>query len=179
MKKIMGYTLLVTLLLAGAGVWAVQKYVLTAAEDNKDISPEALRQAEEVITGAISEEELDSYKEAGKNPFGKDTPAEELTDYHYKEYIHGMSHQKVKASKKWGFYEIHPERISWLLKGLEQADVEHKQVYKNILVKWEEGNFSTIDEDHNAIWNLQNGTIGKATGILSPTEEKDYIEGKK
>jgi len=179
LKKIIGYTLFITLLVVGAGGWVVQKYIFTPGEDKEVASPEDLREAEEVITGAVSEEELDSYEEAGKNPFGKDTPADELTDYHYKEYIHGMSHQKVEASKKWGFYEIHPERITWLLEGLDQADVEHKQVYKDILVKWNEEDFSTIDEDHNAIWNLQNGTIGKATGILSPTEEKEYIEGKK
>ncbi|MDX1771457.1 MAG: DUF6241 domain-containing protein, partial [Planococcaceae bacterium] len=40
---------------------------------------------------------------------------------------------------------------------------------------WEEDDFSRVDEDHNIIWSLQNGTVGRATGILTYEEELRFI----
>lgn len=120
-----------------------------------------------------------SQDKTGNNPFGDDVTQEELTDEHFQEYIHGMSHQKVRAEEKWSFYELTPERVEWLHEALEVADVEHKDVYQTILSKWVEGDFSTAYKDHNAIWELQGGTIGKATGLLSAEEEQAYLESAK
>ena len=39
--------------------------------------------------------------------------------------------------------------------------------------------FSQVDQDHNTVWRLQGGTIGEATGILTPKEEQAYIESHK
>lgn len=128
------------------------------------------------IEGTITEEDLAEFKEQGLNPFGEHTKMDGLTDAMYQEYIHGMSHQKVEANKKWGFYEIHPDRIEWLLDGLDQVNVEHEDAYRSILEKWKDGNFADADVDHNVIWDLQGGTVGKATGILSQEEEQDYVE---
>ncbi|MFD1850086.1 DUF6241 domain-containing protein [Oceanobacillus bengalensis] len=130
------------------------------------------------VQGTITQENLEQYKKEGLNPFGKTTSIEESTIYHYNEYIHGMSHQKVKAEEKWGYYEIHPERIQWLLEGLDVVEINNETVYRKILERWAEGDFSKVDDDHNAIWTLQGGTIGEATGILSPEEEQAYIESK-
>src|SRR5690606_10492420 len=52
------------------------------------------------------------------NPFDDSIAMDELNDSQYQKYIHGISHQKVKASEKWGFYLITEERIQWLLEGL-------------------------------------------------------------
>nr|WP_238482656.1 DUF6241 domain-containing protein [Lederbergia galactosidilytica] len=90
-----------------------------------------------------------------------------------------MSHQKIIADEKWGFYEITPERIDWLLHGLKQTDFKSASLYKDILERWKEGDFSKVDKDHNAIWQLQGGTIGKATGILSPEEEETFLQETK
>lgn len=128
------------------------------------------------IEGTITENDLATFKEQGLNPFGKQTKMKDLTDAMYQEYIHGMSHQKVEANKKWGFYEIHPDRIEWLLDGLDQVNVKHEDVYRSILEKWKDANFAEADEDHNVIWKLQGGTVGKATGILSQKEEQAYVE---
>jgi hypothetical protein len=89
-----------------------------------------------------------------------------------------MSHQKVKAKQKWGFYQITPERIIWLLEGLDLVEVQYEKIYWEILEKWAQEDFSTADEDHNTIWQLQGGTIGEATGVLSPEEEKVYIKSQ-
>ena len=45
-----------------------------------------------------------------------------------------------------------------------------------IVTKWENGDFSEADEDHNYIWKLQKGTLGKARGLLSKEEELLFIE---
>lgn len=132
-----------------------------------------------VASGNITDEDMEELKAKGLNPFGEDKEQSDLTDYDYQEYIHGMSHQKVKADEKWGFYEITEKRIDWLLEGLDKVEVENKLTYKTILIKWADGDFSTVDEDHNRIWELQGGNVGKATGILSPEEEQKYIKSQK
>ncbi|GAB3061863.1 DUF6241 domain-containing protein [Virgibacillus ainsalahensis] len=185
-----------SLILLGFAGWGAYSWLedeepdkTTATEENKTeakekteseqgTEQEELVSQREEIEGVITEDDLAAYTEAGLNPFGMSKQQDELTDRTYQEYIHGMSHQKIKADKKWGFYEIHPQRITWLLDGLEQANVEHESVYKDILKKWEAGNFTSVDEDHNSIWDLQDGTVGKATGILSAEEEQEYVESQ-
>jgi hypothetical protein len=92
--------------------------------------------------------------------------------------IHHMSHQKVKAAKKWGAVLITPALISRLIEIVETNSLQFGQadVYLDILKRWEKGDFSLADKDHNKIWKLQNGTVGKATGLLSSSEEQKYIE---
>ncbi|WP_404451552.1 DUF6241 domain-containing protein [Virgibacillus necropolis] len=147
----------------------------TSGEKEKDAVVKELHENRKNIEGTITEEELTTFKEKELNPFGEETKLVELSDYMYQEYIHGMSHQKVQASKKWGFYEIHPSRITWLLEGLESVKLKHENIYRDILKKWNNGNFSSVDNDHNAVWRLQDGTVGIATGILSSEEEQAYV----
>ncbi|GEN53487.1 MULTISPECIES: DUF6241 domain-containing protein [Halobacillus] len=128
------------------------------------------------VTGTVNAEELRAYERDGKNPFGGEISGPELTDKEYQEYIHGMAHQKVKADEKWTFFEIHPLRISWLLEHLETNDLTHKHVYKQILMKWADEDFSNAVADHNTIWEMQRGTIGKAKRLLTPEEEDEYIK---
>lgn len=94
-----------------------------------------------------------------------------------------MSHQKVIAEDKWGFYEITDDRIAWLLTALEnekvKENVEHLETYQEILVRWSEDDFSEVDKDHNAVWRLQGGNVGIATGILSKEAEEKYIKKTK
>ncbi|RHW36661.1 hypothetical protein D1B33_09670 [Lysinibacillus yapensis] len=92
--------------------------------------------------------------------------------------IHQMSHQKVKASDKWGQYQITQERVNRLLEVAKrnQPAYKHGNVYVDILGKWSEGDFSKADEHHNKVWAILGGNVGQATGLLSPVEEKAYIE---
>ncbi|WP_146116194.1 DUF6241 domain-containing protein [Paenibacillus sp. AR247] len=39
-----------------------------------------------------------------------------------------------------------------------------------------DGDFSTVDDDHNFLWMIENGSIGKAKGILTQKEEKEFIK---
>ncbi|SEI02510.1 hypothetical protein SAMN05192559_107210 [Halobacillus karajensis] len=87
-----------------------------------------------------------------------------------------MSHQKVRAAEKWGFYEMTDERINWLRSAVQtNNDLMDAKLYKEILNKWSKRDFTTIDVDHNR-WRLERGTVGKANGVLTPEEEKEFIE---
>jgi hypothetical protein len=179
-KVIILLTILATLILGFAGYLIVKDLKSTKADSSSEgPSTAKLDDIREFAGGSITEEEMQSFKEQGLNPFGQTTTQEELTDIHFQEYIHGMSHQKVKAPEKWGFYQINSERIDWLLEGLDKSELISRNLYREILEKWANGDFSSADDDHNAIWELQGGTIGKATGVLSSEEEKVYIESQK
>lgn len=128
--------------------------------------------------GMIEDQKEDEYETKNLNPFGHEVSKNEMTDFDFQKYIHGMSHQKVKAHKKWGFYKLTEAKVQWLYEALGQSEVRNHSVYQQILKKWQNENFASIDQDHNTIWRLQGGTIGKASGILSPEEERAYIESR-
>lgn len=93
--------------------------------------------------------------------------------------IHSMSHQKVEAKPKWGFLPMTDERINRLIDvvGHNKSEYgESTEVYLNILIRWSNNEISRVDQDHNIIWSMQGGTIGRATGILTPEQELAYIK---
>ncbi|MCM3729385.1 DUF6241 domain-containing protein [Neobacillus cucumis] len=102
----------------------------------------------------------------------------DMTEDEVMDAIHKMSHQKVESSKKWGAIPLTPGRVDQLLKVVQKNEKNyvHSSVYLDILERWSERDFSSVDRDHNKIWNLQGGTVGKAIGILSAEDEKKYIE---
>ncbi|MFC7062086.1 DUF6241 domain-containing protein [Halobacillus seohaensis] len=169
MKKI--FTIAgVTLFIVCGGIYIFFDMLITGHDEGLKANQEA--------SGKITTEEIADFENEGQNPFGMDIKQEELSGNKIRSYIHGMSHQKVEASKKWGFYQIHDERIDWLLNGLDKTDTINEDIYRDILIKWKAGDFSEVDKDHNTIWNMQGGTVGKTTGILSEEEEKEYINSK-
>ncbi|QHA37901.1 hypothetical protein D5E69_20390 [Rossellomorea marisflavi] len=109
------------------------------------------------------------------NPFEGDvkTPiSEELM----RQYIHAMSHQKVRAGEKWSFFEITDERIAFLLQQLDEKNYKNDEEYREILTQWQKGDFSQVVGDHNTVWSLMGGNIGKAKGLLPAKQEKEYLE---
>ncbi|WP_332696413.1 DUF6241 domain-containing protein [Halalkalibacter lacteus] len=114
-----------------------------------------------------------------------DTPTEEIagslfpedmSEHEVKENIHAMSHSKVRAEAKWSFMLLTKQRVENLIKVIEMNDYEHADLYLDILNSWAVGDFSRADADHNAVWELQGGTVGRATGVLSQEEERLYLE---
>jgi hypothetical protein len=97
-----------------------------------------------------------------------------MTEIEIQDTIHQMSHTKVYADEKWGSIEPTQGRIARLLEVVqENRDVyENSGLYLSILERWQENDFSNAVEDHNEIWNLQDGTIGKATRLLTEEEMK-------
>lgn len=185
MKKILGW--IAGIVLIGVAVGAVLTFVFIKVIDHDGSHTAKGNNNEEVSNhdvDAADEEDAenetdDSEEESGDNPFGDQIDKGSMNDRKFNDYIHEMSHQKVKADAKRGFYEITDERIDWLLKALDKSDPQHKDTYKGILDKWKEGDFSTADQDHNAVWELLDGEVGKATGVMSDEEEKEYVESKK
>lgn len=94
--------------------------------------------------------------------------------------IHAMSHQKIKSEdgKKWSHLQITPERINRLIEIVEhnKEEYQHANLYLDILYSWKEGNFNSAVSDHNKIWKLKDGNVGKATRLLSDEEEELYIK---
>jgi Family of unknown function (DUF6241) len=103
---------------------------------------------------------------------------ENMEESNVQDAIHLMSHQKVEADEKWGSLQISDARIQRLIEVIEmnKNQYDHAYVYLDILNRWMEDDFSKADQDHNAIWRLQGGTIGEATGVLSQEEEEKYIK---
>lgn len=111
-----------------------------------------------------------------KEPVEEEFPLT-MEDYEIAIKIHAMSHQKIEADEKWSFLPLTAERVTRLIDVIEtnQNDYKSSELYLNILNRWSKNDFSQIDKDHNKIWALQGGTIGRATGILSYEEELEYI----
>ena len=87
-----------------------------------------------------------------------------------------MSHQKVVANQKWGHdILITQERVGILIDVVGKNDFTHSNIL-DILNCWYIGDFSQADKDHNAIWKIQNGNIGKARGLLNAVEQLEYLE---
>lgn len=165
------------LIVVMVGIFVILVY--TDSSQSADKTNKERRGTEVRAASTSEEEEVVKVDTEAPNPFGKNSTQEELTDEDYRNYLHKMSHQKVIADEKWGFYEITSERIDWLWQGLDKADLKNKNVYREILERWREDDFSKVDQDHNAIWQLQGGTIGEATGILSPEEEEAFLQETK
>lgn len=95
------------------------------------------------------------------------------------EIIQQMAHQKVIADEKESSIMIIPKRINALLQIVEEnADsYEHSDKYLDILGRWKEGNFNTVDNDHNVVMEIQGTKFigGKARGIATKEQEIHYI----
>ncbi|WP_419955580.1 DUF6241 domain-containing protein [Neobacillus niacini] len=95
--------------------------------------------------------------------------------------VHNMTHQKVEADKKWGSSEITADKVQKLYDVIRNNNFKNgstKQMLLEILEPWLEKDFSNAVSAHNRIWSSQNGNIGKATRLLTPQEELEYIEDK-
>ena len=114
-------------------------------------------------------------KEVRVQPVEEEFPMN-MPDFQVGQVIHQMSHQKIEAEEKWGFLPLTAERVNRLIEVVENGDYQNKDRYLSILNRWSKNDFTQVDEDHNTFWNLQGGNVGKATGILSYEEEKEFIE---
>ncbi|PAQ16118.1 hypothetical protein CD798_03550 [Bacillaceae bacterium SAOS 7] len=85
-----------------------------------------------------------------------------------------MTHQFVIADDKWGAVEMTPKHIDELTEIVSANSYPNKEKMIVILEKWKMGNFEKVDEDHNIIWNIQDGNIGKAKGIMSEKEQEAF-----
>ena len=119
-------------------------------------------------------------EEARKIPIEKEFPYS-MTELDVQIAIHAMSHQKIRAHNddKWDLLLMTPERIERLMKVVEANNVKYRKnldTYLGILNRWKNNDFSRVDKDHNLVWELQNGTKGRAIGIFTSKEELEFIK---
>ncbi|TMU84110.1 hypothetical protein FGG79_18430 [Bacillus sp. BHET2] len=178
-KKTVGIIIGSVLLLTAIGVYIAVGSLDMNFAGNSGTQQDSGNGSVEQTAGAEMNDREDAKKEVkGGNPFDEKvkTPLSEVV---MQQYIHAMSHQKVQAKEKWSYFKITDERIDFLLSQLEINQYDYEETYKDILTSWKEGDFSEAVSDHNKIWRIQEGTIGKATGLLSPKAEEAYISEQK
>jgi len=57
------------------------------------------------------------------------------------------------------------EEIQNLKSIVEKINYEDREKLLDILNRWEKGDFSQADKEHNYVWEKLGGTIGRAVGI--------------
>ncbi|MDQ0199118.1 DUF6241 domain-containing protein [Neobacillus ginsengisoli] len=123
--------------------------------------------------------------EDNKKRFEAATPKDKMPSYETMreeqliQEVHNMTHQLVASERKWGASEIKKDKINKLynvVRNKEFGNNEAKEMILTILTHWILGDFSHAVEDHNLIWSYQGGTVGKATRLLTPLEEQQYIK---
>lgn len=154
----------------GTGYFYVNKdklaaKVSTKQETNKALEKEAKAEIEKSFETVTPKEKMPAY--------------ETMSNSEIIQEVHKMTHQKVKAEQKWGSSEITKDKVLTLynvIKNKHFKKYDEKELLLEILEPWTKGDFSNAVTAHNQIWSVQDGTIGKATRLLTPEEEKDYIE---
>ncbi len=139
-----------------------------------------IKMANQYTNGAMESAEgkkLDYLVE--EDPNGTNTDDIMYADFNEDEVIttmHKMTHQKVVSSKKWGAVEMTSARVNQLYIIVVNSDFENKEGLLYILQKWQDKDFSLVDDDHNYLWKLHGGNVGEATGVFTEEEEKEFVE---
>lgn len=167
-KNKIGMIMVAATLVLGIGIYVSTSFIGSEKEKQhigskveKDVITSLAEAIDEVVT-----KEVDSEKE-----FPLD-----MTEDDIQNAIHHMSHAKVYAVEKWSHLEPTQTRIDQLLYVVERNHtvLDYGELYIRILEKWQAGDFLNAVTDHNSIWDLQGGTIGEATRLLTEDEQVAY-----
>lgn len=163
MVKTIAISLGVLALLAAAGYYFVLQHS-SRGEEITEVA-EKIKEREEV-QDTTANETASSETEA------------DMSEQKLQIHLHHMTHQKVTAPKKIGAVEMTPANIDSLLT-IVQANTdyyEHSDFYLAALTAWQQGDFSNAVNVHNTIWEWQEGTVGRATGLMSAEQESVFVE---
>ena len=171
-KTILISIISIVLLTLGLGYWFISDMNTTLLED-KGVTEASDEGSAEAADEIDQERYIDDGSDSTAND---DIPSEQ----HFMNTLHGMTHQKVYADEKWTLVEMTDERIDDMLAILDQVEgkgeYEHYDLYKQALMKWKNGNFENAVYVHNELWSLNNGSVGKASRLLSADEEQVFVD---
>lgn len=86
--------------------------------------------------------------------------------------IHSLANTLVKAEYKWQCSEVTPKTIDLALEGVEKIKDDYDRMHlRNSLTKWKNGDFYNAVEVHNYVWEMLDGSVGKAEEL-----DKDIIQ---
>ncbi|MEG2017168.1 MAG: DUF6241 domain-containing protein [Clostridium sp.] len=162
LKKILIWLIVIVIVL-GAGLFGYTYYM-----NYKTGKFEAKKNQKEIenIVEDINEEKDSS--EAEEKPEEKELKS---SDYYPEskvyDIMHRMSNTKIIAedNKIWGELLIDSESLGSIKALVSEIDYPDRDYLLSVITKWENGDFSKADEDHNYFWAKLGGTIGKAIGI--------------
>lgn len=87
--------------------------------------------------------------------------------------MHKMANSLIEADAIWGKAEMNRRNVDEMHVALySQNDSDEKKILMEIIQKWDRADFSSVDADHNRIWDLLNGKVGRATGANTKEVEK-------
>lgn len=106
------------------------------------------------------------------NPFGDVNLEDDIEERALRFYLYYMTNQKVDAPNNEGFYEITDERINFLLEVLDHKIYRYESIYRDILMRWKNHDYTSILEEHYKILMLLDKKDGRATRTLTSEEEQ-------
>lgn len=93
------------------------------------------------------------------------------------EILHNMTHQKVRSEEKWGFVQMTEVNLLAVEEVLKEYPAFNQNIdLLAIVTDWLNNDFSNIVAEHNLIWKMKDGSVGRAYGILSPSEEEALVK---
>lgn len=106
------------------------------------------------------EELVDKHEEELKSP--EYYPEEKVYDI-----MHRMANTKIIAEndKIWGELPIDSDSLGDIRDLVSEIDYPDRNYLLEVINRWEDGDFSQADEEHNYFWTKLGGTIGKAIGV--------------
>ena len=91
--------------------------------------------------------------------------------------IHSLANTIIEAEYKWQCTEVTPDTIKLALESVELIKDNYDRMHlRNGLSKWVKGDFSNAVEIHNYVWEMLDGSIGKAENL--DNEEIEKIKNK-
>ena len=78
--------------------------------------------------------------------------------------IHYMANTLIIAEDGhiWGKEKITKDKLESLINEISNSNFTYKNDLLAILNKWKNNDFSTVVDDHNIVWKLLDGTVGRA-----------------
>lgn len=184
MKKWIGIAGIVMIGAIGAGTYVAYDDPQNNKKSNPLVETQTDEHEEAEIMAGSAEEPVDHsaplflFKEVlTKEQIEKRYPLD-MSEGSMQTTLHEMTHQKIKAEKKWGLTPLTLERIERLLQVVEanKSTYEKEDAYLDMLNNWKLGNFLGIDSQHDTIWAFQDGTVGQAYGVFTAAEEEEFIK---